>query len=182
MGETGAGKTTLFRLMLALLQPENGRICLYNNKEEVEVSPAVRNNLVYVPQGNSLWSGTIRENLLLGNPEATEEEMARMLEMAAADFVFDFPEGLDTPCSELGGGLSEGQAQRIAIARALLRPGAVLLFDEFTSSLDDETERLLMQNLTRGLPERTMLFITHRQCILDYCDTVVRIDRITKLI
>lgn len=182
VGETGAGKTTLFRLMLALLQPENGRICLYNNKEEVEVSPAVRNNLVYVPQGNSLWSGTIRENLLLGNPEATEEEMARMLEMAAADFVFDFPEGLDTPCSELGGGLSEGQAQRIAIARALLRPGAVLLFDEFTSSLDDETERLLMQNLTRGLPERTMLFITHRQCILDYCDTVVRIDRITKLI
>ena len=97
---------------------------------------------MYVPQGNSLWSGTIRENLLLGNPEATEEEMARMLEMAAADFVFDFPEGLDTPCSELGGGLSEGQAQRIAIARALLRPGAVLLFGEFTSSLDDDTARL----------------------------------------
>lgn len=180
VGETGAGKTTLFRLMLALLQPESGRICLYNNKEEVDISPAIRNNLVYVPQGNSLWSGTIRENLLLGNPDATEEEMFRMLEIAVADFVFDFPEGLDTPCSEQGGGLSEGQAQRIAIARALLRNGSVLLFDEFTSSLDEETELLLMQNLIHNLPERTMLFITHRQRIIDYCDAVVRIERIMK--
>lgn len=180
VGETGAGKTTLFRLMLALLQPESGRICLYNNKEEVEVSPAIRNNLVYVPQGNSLWSGTIRENLLLGNPEASEEEMLRMLEIAVANFVFDFPKGLDTPCSEQGGGLSEGQAQRIAIARALLKNGTVLLFDEFTSSLDEETELLLMQNLVHNLPERTMLFITHRQRIIDYCDTVVRIERIMK--
>ena len=178
LGETGAGKTTLFRLILALVAPGSGTITLYNQEEVVPLSIDTRCNLVYVPQGNSLWSGTIRENLLLGNPDATEEEMCWALQVAAADFVFELPERLDTVCSEQGGGLSEGQAQRIAIARSLLHQGAILLFDEFSSSLDEDTEERLMHNLVTALPERTMLFITHRHRIVAYCDQVLTIHRV----
>ena len=178
LGETGAGKTTLFRLILALVAPGSGTITLYNQEEVVPLSIDTRCNLVYVPQGNSLWSGTIRENLLLGNPDATEDEMHWALQVAAADFVFELPERLDTVCSEQGGGLSEGQAQRIAIARSLLHQGAILLFDEFSSSLDEDTEERLMRNLVTALPERTMLFITHRHRIVAYCDQVLTIHRV----
>ena len=178
LGETGAGKTTLFRLILALVAPGSGTITLYNQEEVVPLSIDTRCNLVYVPQGNSLWSGTIRENLLLGNPDATEEEMRWALQVAAADFVFELPERLDTVCSEQGGGLSEGQAQRIAIARSLLHQGGILLFDEFSSSLDEDTEERLMHNLVTALPERTMLFITHRHRIVAYCDQVLTIHRV----
>lgn len=124
MGETGAGKSTLIRLMLALLHPQKGEICLYNragNREQV--SAHTRDAFVYVPQGNSLLSGTIRDNLLLGNPHATEAQLRKALHTAVADFVYDLPLGLDTPCGESGAGLSEGQAQRIAIARGLLLEG-----------------------------------------------------------
>lgn len=175
VGETGAGKSTLIRLILALLKPDQGYLTIYNQKEQIPISVATRCNLIYVPQGNSLLSGTIRDNLLLGNPQATEADICRVLNVAVADFVYEFPQGLDTPCAELGEGLSEGQAQRIAIARALLRPGSILLFDEFSSSLDEETEEVLMRNLTNFMPDRTMIFITHRSKVTEYCDQELRI-------
>lgn len=176
VGPTGVGKSTMIRIMLSLLKPVKGRVMLYSDAEHVEVSPATRCNLVYVPQGNSLFSGTVRDNLLMGNPEATEEQMTSALHTAAADFVFDLPGGLDTQCFEAGAGLSEGQAQRIAIARALLRPGSILLLDEFSSALDAETENVLLERLTSSLPDHTMIFITHREKIIDYCDSVLRLS------
>ena len=176
VGPTGVGKSTMIRIMLSLLKPVKGKVMLYSASEQVEVSPATRCNLVYVPQGNSLFSGTIRDNLLMGNPEATEEQMSYALHTAAADFVFDLPGGLDTQCFESGAGLSEGQAQRIAIARALLRPGSILLLDEFSSALDAETENVLLERLTSSLPDHTMIFITHREKIIDYCDSVIRLS------
>ena len=176
LGPTGVGKSTLIRLLLSLLKPQSGSIDVYNNIGMAPVSPATRCNLVYVPQGNSLFSGTIRDNLLMGNPEATEEEMNRALHTAAADFVFDLPYGINTQCFEAGGGLSEGQAQRIAIARALLRPGTILLLDEFSSALDASTETVLMERLTSELPDHTMIFITHRDKIIDYCTDTLRLS------
>ena len=138
-------------------------------------SPSTRCNLVYVPQGNTLFSGTVRENLMMGNPDATDAQMRAALHTAAADFVLDLPAGLDTQCFEAGAGLSEGQAQRIAIARALLRPGSILLLDEFSSALDAETESTLLERLTSELPSHTMIFITHRDRIIVFCDSVLRL-------
>ena len=175
VGPTGAGKSTLIRILLSLLKPQSGSVTIYSSNGEYTVSPATRCNLVYVPQGNSLFSGTIRDNLLMGNPEATEQQMLEALHTAAADFVAELPSGIDTQCFEAGGGLSEGQAQRIAIARALLRPGSILLLDEFSSALDAETEITLMQRLTASLPDHTMIFITHRDRIVDYCYSVLRL-------
>lgn len=175
VGETGAGKSTLIRLILALLRPQSGSIVIYGPRSSAEASAATRCNLTYVPQGNSLLSGTVRDNLLLGDPEADEARMKEALRIAAADFVFQLPDGLDTPCSENGGGLSEGQAQRIAIARALLRRGSILLLDEFSSSLDPETEKRLMENLSSALPGRTMIFITHRRRITEYCSDIIEL-------
>ena len=111
----------------------------------------------------------------MGNPEATQEQMCEALKTAAADFVLQHPDGLDMQCFEAGGGLSEGQAQRIAIARALLRPGSILLLDEFSSALDADTEVMLMERLTDALSSHTMIFITHRDKIIDYCGDVVRL-------
>lgn len=175
VGPTGVGKSTLIRLLLSLLKPQKGSLEIYNSEESIPVSASVRSNIVYVPQGNSLFSGTIRDNLLMGNPEATQEELEAALHTAAADFVFNLPDGVDTQCFEAGGGLSEGQAQRIAIARALLRPGSILLLDEFSSALDAETESILMERLTRDLPSHTMIFITHRERIIDYCTATLKL-------
>lgn len=176
VGPTGAGKSTLIRLLLSLLKPQSGSITIYSGSAELPVSPSTRCNLVYVPQGNSLFSGTIRDNLLMGNPEATEQQMRDALHTAAADFVFDLPSGIDSQCFEAGAGLSEGQAQRIAIARALLRPGTILLLDEFSSALDAETETTLMERLTAELSGHTMIFITHRDKIIDYCTSTLRLS------
>lgn len=175
VGPTGVGKSTLIRILLSFLSPRKGKVELYvEGQEPVAVSPSTRCNLVYVPQGNSLFSGTIRENLLMGNPDADDSQLESALRTAAADFVFSLPGGLETQCFESGGGLSEGQAQRIAIARALLRPGTVLLLDEFSSALDAETETLLLERLTTALPDHTMIFITHREKVIDYCTSVLR--------
>ncbi len=133
--------------------------------------------MVYVPQGNSLLSGTVRDNLLLGNPDASDEQLRDVLVTAVAEFVYELPEGLDTLCGERGAGLSEGQAQRICIARGLLRPGNVLLLDEFSSSLDVETERLLMERLISRAEGKTLLFITHREMVARYCDQTIRLER-----
>ena len=175
LGETGAGKTTLIRLILALVRPTQGRVVLYDGKREVEASSLTRANLVYVPQGNTLFSATIRDNLLLGNPNATDVDLWRVLHIACADFVEQLPDGLDTLCSERGGGLSEGQAQRIAIARSLLRDGSILLLDEATSALDPDTEQRLLQRISSELKGKTLIFITHRPSVLEYCSRVLHV-------
>ncbi len=173
MGETGSGKTTLIRLLLALVKPQQGEILLYGDHHEAtSLSPLHRCNFIYVPQGNTLLSGSLRDNLLLGNPQATDEAMKEALNKACADFVDELPQGLDTHFSELGGGLSEGQAQRIAIARALLRPGSILLLDEATSALDTKTERKVLENILSD-HHRTVIFVTHRKAVVDYCDQVI---------
>ena len=175
MGETGAGKTTLIRLLLSLISPTAGTIQLFNAKESVAVSPASRCHFAYLPQGNTLLSGTIRENLLLGNPEATEAEMRQALDIACANFVLDLPNGLDTSSTEQGGGVSEGQAQRICIARTLLRKAPILLLDEATSALDAVTERKVVENIIKHFPNHTLIFITHRPEVTQLCDTIVRL-------
>ena len=177
LGETGAGKTTLVRMILALVQPQDGKIEIYHGSTHQALSPLHRCNFVYVPQGNTLMSGTIRENLRLGKLDATDEEMLHALHVSCADFVNDLPDGLNTLCSELGGGLSEGQAQRIAIARSLLRDRSVMLFDEATSALDPDTERQLLNNILSA-HDKTIIFITHRPAVIDYCDQTLKLEKI----
>lgn len=178
LGETGAGKTTLIRLILGLIMPKNGKAEIYSSVNNSSLlSPLTRCNLAYVPQGNTLLSGTVRDNLRLGKLSATDEEMKEALRMSCAEFLFDMPDGLDTICGEQGTGLSEGQAQRIAIARALLRDCPVLLLDEATSALDPDTERQLLSNILSD-KRRTVIFITHRLAVKDYCDQTLTIEKI----
>ena len=179
LGETGAGKTTLVRMILALLQPQQGKVEIYHGSASQTLTPRHRCNFVYVPQGNTLMSGTIRENLRLGRLDATDEEMLEALHTSCADFVSELPEGLSTYCSEQGGGLSEGQAQRIAIARSLLRDRSVMLFDEATSALDPETERQLLRNILSE-HDKTIIFITHRPAVIDYCDQTLKLEKYGK--
>ncbi|MBR3500427.1 MAG: ABC transporter ATP-binding protein [Bacteroidales bacterium] len=178
-GPTGEGKSTLAQLLLALLVPSSGRLELYgatsgssdSDRASVPVSPATRCNFMYVPQGNSLLSGSVRANLLLARPSATDEELREALHLAAADFVLELPDGLDTPCAEIGRGLSEGQAQRIAIARALLRPGGILILDEATSALDPATEQLVLSRIKERFGQsKTIICITHRPAASQLAD------------
>lgn len=158
--------------------PKSGRAEIYSSvNDSASLSPLTRCNLAYVPQGNTLLSGTVRDNLRLGKFSATDEEMMKALRMSCAEFLFDMPEGLDTICGEQGSGLSEGQAQRIAIARALLRDCPVLLLDEATSALDPDTERQLLGNILSD-KKRTVIFITHRLAVKDYCDQTLTIEKV----
>ena len=184
MGPTGIGKTTLFRLMLGFITPNEGTITIYSppsqggvggESSSQQVSELTRPNFVFVPQGNTLMSGTIRYNLLLAKPDATDAELRHVLHTACADFVFELSNGLDTELGERGSGLSEGQAQRIAIARGLLRPGSILLLDEISASLDEQTERDLFTRLFADFPDKTMLFITHRPAVAELCSDIVRL-------
>ena len=175
LGETGAGKTTLIRLLLGLLKPKYGTITIYNDEQNHNMSALMRCNMVYVPQGNTLMSGTIRDNLLMADPNATDHDMMDALHTACADFVAELPEGLYTTIDEKGGGLSEGQSQRITIARALLRKRSIMLFDEATSALDPETEKMLLTNILKN-KEQTIIFITHRMAVLEYCDKRLNMD------
>ena len=163
MGQTGIGKTTLFRLILGFIQPTSGRV-------------EVGGTICYVPQGNTLMSGTIRYNLQLAKPDATDDELRQVLHTACADFVFDLEDGLDTELGERGCGLSEGQAQRIAIARGLLHGGDIFLLDEISSSLDEPTEKELYHRIFTALPQKTMIFITHRSTVCELCDDMVLIE------
>ena len=162
MGQTGIGKTTLFRLILGFIQPTSGRV-------------EVGGNICYVPQGNTLMSGTIRYNLQLAKPDVTDDELRHVLHTACADFVLDLPDGIDTELGERGCGLSEGQSQRIAIARGLLHGGDILLLDEISSSLDESTEQELFTRLFAAFPQKTILFITHRSAVCKLCDDVIRL-------
>ena len=170
LGTTGAGKTTLFRLILNFIQPDSGEVTFYGNGFSHAADKSMRKNVVFVPQGNTLISGTIRNNLQMAKPDASDEELHTALHTSCADFVFDLPQGIDTVLSEHGGGLSEGQAQRIAIARGLLRPGAVFLLDEISSALDEDTERELFSRLFAARPSTTILLITHRKKVAALCD------------
>lgn len=175
LGETGAGKTTLLRMILALVRPGSGDIYIYNKVKKVRVSPLTRCNFIYVPQGNTILSGSIRDNLLLGNGEATDAQMYKALDEACAGFVRDLPDGLDTVFSENGVGMSEGQAQRICIARALLRDCSVMILDEATSALDPATEKRLLRNLL-AKSSRTVIVITHRPAVMEYCSDTLRLE------
>lgn len=170
LGATGAGKTTLFRLILSFIKPDSGTVTFYGDGFSHVADRSTRAHVVVVPQGNTLISGTIRNNLLVAKPDASDEELRIALHTACADFVFDLPERLDTVLAEHGGGLSEGQAQRIAIARGLLRPGSVLLLDEISSALDEATEKELFSRLLHSRPKTTMLLITHRPNVASLCD------------
>lgn len=169
IGKTGMGKTTILRLLVALAVPQKGHVRVYNEKESFETSSSMSCNFIYVPQGNTLMHGTIRDNLLLGNPSATDEEIYEMLHVCCADFVRSIPNGLDTLCHENGGGLSEGQAQRIAIARGLLHGGEILILDEVTSALDEETTKELLDNLFENYADRTLIFATHDPLVIERC-------------
>ena len=170
LGTTGAGKTTLFRLILSFIKPDSGTVTFYGDGLSHVADRSTRAHVVFVPQGNTLISGTIRNNLLVAKPDASDEELRIALHTACADFVFDLPERLDTVLAEHGGGLSEGQAQRIAIARGLLRTGSVLLLDEISSALDETTEKELFSRLLYSRPKTTMLLITHRPNVASLCD------------
>lgn len=156
IGPTGSGKSTLIRLLLQLLTPTSGKI------------QTSRSSICYVPQGNSLLRGTIRENLQLGKLDASEAEMRDALHRASADFVFSLPLELNTRCGEKGSGLSEGQAQRIAIARALLQPGGILIMDEASSALDPNTERQILEELQQHELGKTLIWVTHHMIVRDY--------------
>ncbi len=173
MGETGIGKTTLFRLMLGFITPDAGTVTLYGQDTTLTAGAQTRPDLVFVPQGNTLMSGSIRFNLQVARPDASDAELMEALHTACADFVTELPDGLDTQLGERGSGLSEGQAQRIAIARGLLRPGSILLLDEISSSLDPETETQLYRRLFQAYPAKTMIFITHRSAVTALCDFVL---------
>ncbi len=175
-GASGAGKTTVLRLLLALLEGRGSFFLENADGERLSISPKTRAAFSFVPQGHSLFAGTVRENLLLAKPNATEEEIKKALSDACAlDFVLKMPGGIDSSIGENTGGLSEGQAQRIAIARALLKGSPVLLLDEATAALDTETERRLAQNLLSLKEKKTVIVTTHRETLLALCDEVFEV-------
>ena len=177
VGPSGGGKTTLLRLLLGLVKPQSGKATLSAKGKTTEISSATRRIFTYVPQEKAMFSGTVAEMLRLFSPEATDEEINAALKAACAyDFVAALPEGINTPLGERGAGFSEGQNQRLAIARAVLRKAPVLLLDEATSALDLETERLVLENITALCRGKTLIVMTHRESVLPLCDSVYRIS------
>lgn len=178
LGETGTGKSTLMKMILAVISPQEGNIEIYGkNGSHFKVCSFTRCNCSFVPQGNSIISGTIRYNLLLGDLNASDDQMREALYLASAEFVFkDFPLGLDTVIGERGIGISEGQAQRIAIARGFLKNCKVLLLDEPTSALDSETEKQFLDRLTKNSKDKTIIIITHKKEICNYVSNTVFIN------
>lgn len=181
VGPSGEGKTTMLRLILALLHPDSGEALLTaggtSEQQTISITPATRKLFSYVPQGNTMFSGTIAENLRNVKPDATDEEIIDALKQACAwEFVSKLPESINSEIKERGGGLSEGQAQRLSIARALLRKSPILLLDEATSALDVATERQVLKNIMRDEYPRTCLITTHRPTVLNMCNRVYSIS------
>ena len=178
MAESGGGKTTLIRLLLGMLEPNSGKVTLQSGSgEEFPVNSDLRRFFAYVPQGNTMFSGTIAENMRMVNEEATDEEVIEALKTACAwDFIMQLPEGINSTLGERGRGLSEGQAQRISIARALLRGAPILLLDEATSALDRETEEQVLHNIMSSHPDRLMILSTHRPAALRLCSRIYKIS------
>lgn len=169
-GPSGIGKSTLLKLLLGIFRPEKGQLKLVCGEETISVDRSTRRLFAYVPQGNLLLSGTLRENLTIVRPDATEADIHQALYVSAMeDYLPQLPLGLDTPLGESGAGLSEGQAQRLAIARAILGGAPVLLLDECTSALDSETEQKVLQRI-KELPGRTCIAVTHRQAAVELAD------------
>ncbi len=177
VGPSGEGKTTMIRLILGLVRPDRGRVFLRTGAGlEAEVNAETRHLFSYVPQGNTILSGTIADNLRMVKEDATDQELEEALRLACAwEFVSRMPEGVHSSVGERGRGLSEGQAQRLAIARAVLKDAPVLLLDEATSALDVATERQVLRNLMTGRPNRTVIVTTHRPSVLGMCRRVYRI-------
>lgn len=174
-GISGIGKSTLFKLLLGVLKPDAGAVEIETAAGALSADKTTRALFSYVPQGNLLFSGTVRENLCFVKADATEEEIDRAVRVSCADeFLRELPEGLDTRLGEGGRGLSEGQMQRLAVARAVLTDAPVLLLDEATSALDAQTERRLLQNL-KALPGKTCLLISHKTAAFDVCDRVLEL-------
>lgn len=178
MAESGGGKTTLIRLLLGMLEPSAGSVTLQSGSgEEFPVNADLRLFFAYVPQGNTMFSGTIAENMRMVNESATDEEVVEALKTACAwDFVESLPNGINSTLGERGRGLSEGQAQRISIARALLRGAPILLLDEATSALDSETEEKVLHNIMASHPDRLIILSTHRPAALRLCNRIYKIS------
>ena len=178
VGPSGGGKTTMIRLLLGLIHPSEGHACLRTRDgQELEMDAALRRFFSYVPQGNTLLSGTIADNLRMVRPDADDTALEQALRAACAwEFVSKMPDGLNATVGEHGHGLSEGQAQRIAIARALLRDAPVLLLDEATSALDVATERVILRNLVREYPHKTCIVTTHRPTVIGLCQRVYQVS------
>lgn len=176
VGPSGEGKTTMLRLLLSLISPKEGSIQIFSGEDRMEMSPSTRKLFSYVPQGNTMFSGTIAENMRNVKPDATDEDIIDALKMACAwDFVSRLSDGLNAKVGERGGGFSEGQAQRLSIARALLRKSPILLMDEATSALDVATERKVLHNILQDTYPRTCILTTHRPTVLSMCSRVYAI-------
>jgi len=176
-GESGAGKSTALKLLLGIFKPISGEIYIKDGDKKYEVGKNTRNIFSYVPQGNMIISGTIRENISFAKPDSTDEEIWKACDISViGDFIRGLDKGLDTEIGENGIGLSEGQAQRISVARAVLMDAPVLLMDEATSALDTETEIKLLNNI-RSMTDKTCLFVSHKQNTIDISDKVVYINK-----
>ena len=172
-GESGSGKSTVLKLILGLYDIQSGNISING---DIPLDTSIRGLFTYVPQGNMILSGTIKENITLCNDTIPESEIEKVAKTACIyDFISDLPDGFDTILTERGGGLSEGQIQRISIARALLTDAPILLFDEATSALDEATETKLLENI-KNLSDKTILFVTHRHTSLSVCDKIIHVE------
>ncbi|WP_156308041.1 peptidase domain-containing ABC transporter [Sphingobacterium endophyticum] len=169
IGSSGKGKTTLIRLLLSLIQPNKGEIYVVNDSKTIAINHNHRVNIAYVPQGDKLFSGTIRENILTDTENVSPEKLYEVLYQSCSEFVYDLPQGLDTIIGESGYGLSEGQAQRVALARALMKENSIWLFDEVTSALDQKTAEKLIDRLMFAAKDKIVIFVTHDLRLAEKC-------------
>ena len=178
VGPSGEGKTTLLRLILGLVEADSGELALESKDgKKIDISECTRRFCSYVPQGNAIFSGTVADNLRIVKPEATDEEIIDVLTTADAwSFIKELPLGINTAVSEKGVNFSEGQVQRISIARAILRDAPIIVMDEATSALDAATEETVLANMMKAYPNRTRIITTHRPSMLQYCTRVYKID------
>lgn len=182
-GPSGIGKSTLLRLFLGIYKQDSGRLLMETDNGQIEINRSARKLFSYAPQGNLLLSGTIRDNIRLSRPDATEEQIREAVYVSAMEeYIAELPNGLDTVLGENGAGLSEGQVQRISLARAVVSQAPILLLDEVTSSLDAKTEKVVLERIC-ALPNRTCIAVTHRPAALELADWELKVseDRIVLL-